>query len=201
MAYTSFPGPDETLFDLAWLHPEIYRSFEHGVFEAKTHFETKQIKYDGAAFSTFVRLHAKDYLSKRGLEAIDVEDVNLTGLSLRLDRYHIKMWKASEDGLPIPGKSEPKQAFYQQPLFTDGDSPEVLNLAVIWNTDASKNLSSIWLVCPKSGDEKSAEAHWNVRIPDPALAVQSSNSNPPTDDLPMVLKNTEDTKKKGNQRE
>src|SRR5262245_14701278 len=97
---------------------------------------------------------------------VHVEDVNLSGLSLRLDGYHIKMWKASEDGLPVPGKSEPKQAFYQQPLFTDGDRPEILHLAVIWNTDASRNLSSVWLVCPKFGDEKSAEEYWNIRIPD-----------------------------------
>lgn len=40
MKFPNVPGPDPTLADLAWLHPEIYRAFEHGVFEAKTHFET-----------------------------------------------------------------------------------------------------------------------------------------------------------------
>jgi hypothetical protein len=193
------PGPDETLAELAWLHPEIYRAFEHGVYEAKNHFETKQLKYDAAAFSTFVRLHGKDYLSKKGLEAVDVEDVNLTGLSLKLDAYHIKMWKASDDGLPVPGKSEPKQAFYEQSLFEDGECPEILNLAVIWNINASKDLSAVWLICPKHGDETSAEAYWNVRIPDPTLTVAPSNTTPPTDDLPIVPKDSkEDRKKKGN---
>jgi hypothetical protein len=201
MKYPTVPSPEATLADLAWLHPEIYRSFEHGVFEAKTHFETKQLKHDAAAFSTFVRLHAKDYLSKRGLEAVDVEDVNLTGLSLKLDGYHIKMWKASDDGLPTPGKSEPKQAFYQQPLFDDGDRPEVLNLAVIWNTNSSKNLSSVWLVCPKYGDEKFVEEYWNVRIPDPALTVSPRRTTPPPiHDLPIEPKGSEE-KKKGNQEE
>lgn len=201
MEFPKIPGPEETLAELSWLHPEIYCAFEHGIFEANSHFDTKQIKYDAAAFSTIVRLHVKDYLSKKGLNAVDVEDVNLTGLSLKLESYHIKMWKASDDGLPVP-KSEPKQVFYQQSLFEDGERPEVLHLAVIWNINSSKNLSAVWLICPKYGDENSTEDYWTTKIPDPALAVVTSDSTPPTDDLPIgPRKDSEIKKKKGNDEE
>jgi len=199
MDYPNVPGPAETLDALAWLHPELYRGIEYGVFEAKTHFQTKQISHDGAAFSTLVRLHAKNYYRNKGLDAVDVEQVNLTGLSLKLDGYHIKIWKASDSSLPVPGRSEPKQAFYQQRLnFEGGQRPDVIHLAIIWNVSKpAQELSAIWLVCPKDGNEKSAEDYWTVRIPDPALDIPlSATELPPTDDLPMGPKKSEDEKKK-----
>lgn len=184
---------------MAWLHPEIYRGIEYGVFEAKTHFQTKQINYDGAAFSTLVRLHAKNYYRTKGLDAVDVEDVNLTGLSLKLDDYYIKIWKATDSSLPVPGRSEPKQAFYQQKFnFEGGQRPQLIHLAVIWNvTKPAQEVSAIWLVCPKDGNEKSAEDYWTVRIPDPALGISSSGPDtPPSNDLPIGPKRSEDEKKK-----
>ena len=197
MKIPNVPGPKETLADLAWLHPEIYRAFEYGIFKAKNHFATENLEHEASAFSTLVRLHAKDYLRKKGLQAVEIEDVKLCGLSLKLDGYHIKMWKASDDGLPVPGKSEPKQEFYQQSLFNDGERPEVLNLAVIWNINSNKDLSAIWLICPKYGDENSAEEYWNARIPDPSLAVVSSDLTPQSEDLPIgPKKESEQVKKK-----
>jgi hypothetical protein len=129
------------------------------------------LEWDASAFSTIVRLHAKSYLRTKNLEAVEIEHVNLSGLSLRVPKYQIKMWKSEGSDLPVPGDSEPKQEFYQQPLFPKGtEQPNPLRLAVLWNIDWQKNLVAVWLVCPKSGDEKSAEAHWCVKIPDPALA-------------------------------
>ena len=128
-----------------------------------------------------VRLHAREYLKKKGLEAMEFQQVNLCGLSLQLEKYQIKVWKAADDGLPSPGHSEPKQEFYQQPLFpTDGERLLPLKLVVIWNLNSQKDLSALWLICPKYGDEKSAEAHWCVKIPDPSLTVQGSGSAPST---------------------
>jgi len=116
-------------------------------------------------------LHAKSYLKTKNLDAVEIEQVNLSGLSLRVPKYQIKMWKSEGSDLPVPGASEPKQEFYQQPLFPNGtEQPNPLRLAVLWNIDWQKNLAAVWLVCPKYGDEKSAEAHWCVKIPDPALA-------------------------------
>src|SRR5690349_3031449 len=90
------PGPEETISDLAWLHPDIYRAFEHGIFKARNHFDTEELQHDSSAFSTLVRLHAKNYLRKRGLEAVEIDEVSLCGLSLTLDKYVIRMWKSDD---------------------------------------------------------------------------------------------------------
>jgi hypothetical protein len=171
MALPHIPSPEKTLADLSWLHPELYRAFEHGVYKGKTHFEGESLDWDASAFSTIVRLHAKSYLKTKNLDAVEIEQVNLSGLSLRVPKYQIKMWKSEGSDLPVPGASEPKHEFYQQPLFPNGtEQPNPLRLAALWNIDRQKNLAAVWLVCPKYGDEKSAEAHWCVKIPDPALA-------------------------------
>src|SRR6266481_3571866 len=128
------PSPEKTLADFSWLHPEIYHAFEHGVFKGKTHFETEGLEWDASAFSTIVRLHAKAYLKTKNLEPVEIEHVNLSGLSLRVPKYQIKMWKSEGSDLPVPGDSEPKQEFYQQPLFPNGaEDPIPLRLAVLWN--------------------------------------------------------------------
>jgi len=190
MGLPHIPTPEQTLSDLAWLHPELYRAFEHGVFKGKTHFETENLEWDASAFTMIVRLHAKSYLKTKNLNAVEVERVNLAGLSLRVPKYLIKMWKSESAALPLPGDSEPKRGFYQQPLFKNGtEQPDPLRLAVLWNIDTLENLSAVWLVCPKNGDEKSAEAHWYVRIPDPALAVSSTIIEPVVvEDLPIQRK-------------
>ena len=171
MTLPRIPGPKETLRALRDLHPEIYGAFEHGVFKGRIHFESEGLEWDGSAFSTIVRLHAKSFLAAKNLDTVEIEHVNLSGLSLRLPKYHIKMWKSEGAELPAPGPSEPKQEFYQQWLFPNNEDGLLpLRLAVLWNIDSAKNLSAVWLVCPKYGDEKCAEAHWCIRIPDPAIS-------------------------------
>jgi hypothetical protein len=195
MGLPHIPSPEKTLADLNWLHPEIFRAFEHGVYKGKTHFEGEGLEWDASAFSTIVRLHAKSYLKTKNLEAVEIEQVNLSGLSLRVPKYQIKMWKAEGSDLPVPGASEPKQEFYQQPLFPNGtEQPNPLRLAVLWNVDWQKNLAAVWLVCPKYGDEKSAEAHWCVKIPDPALASAPVAAAPTVpSDLPIKRKDKKAT--------
>ena len=190
MGLPHIPAPEKTLTDLSWLHPEIYRAFEHGVYKGKTHFDGENLEWDASAFSTIVRLHAKSYLKTKNLDAVEIEHVNLSGLSLRVPKYQIKMWKSEGPELPVPGDSEPKQEFYQQPLFPDGtEQPNPLRLAVLWNIDWQKNLRAVWLVCPKYGDEKSAEAHWCVKIPDPTLAAAPTAPTPVVaGDLPIRRK-------------
>jgi hypothetical protein len=195
MGLPHIPTPEKTLADLSWLHPEIYRAFEHGVYKGKTHFDSENLEWDASAFSTIVRLHAKSYLKTKNLDAVEIEHVNLSGLSLRVPKYQIKMWKSEGSDLPVPGDSEPKQEFYQQPLFPNGTQQlNPLRLAVLWNIDWQKNLAAVWLVCPKYGDEKSAEAHWCVKIPDPALAsVPVVAAASVASDLPIKLKHEKAT--------
>jgi len=185
---SAIPSPDETLLELSWLHPEIHRAFEHGVFKAKAHFETEQLERDAFAFSTLIRLHAKHFLRGVNLEAVDIQRVNLVGLALKVGKYNIRIWKAEDSELPAAGDSTAKQAFYQQALAYDDDGEPIasLNLAVLWNLDGLHHLSSLWLVCPKYGDEKAAEAHWSIRIPDPILSAGAVISPRPPEDLEAI---------------
>jgi hypothetical protein len=186
MTFTTIPGPQETLDDLDWLHPEMFRALEYGGLKAKEYFDTESIAKEQSIFSGIVRLHARAYLQSRGIEAMEVERVTLCGLSLRVPKYAIKIWKTEDEGLPNAGTSTPKQMFYQQSLFSNGMEITELNLAVLWNQDPLSNLAALWLVCPKYGDERSAETYWTIRIPDPTLRVSSPapTENPP--DLPMT---------------
>ena len=188
MSFTTIPGPQETLDDLSWLHPEIFRALEYGALKAREYFEIESMDKEQSIFSGIVRLHARAYLQNRGIETMEVERVTLCGLSLRVPNYTIKIWKTEDDDLPVAGASTPKQMFYQQSLFSDGMGMEIaeLNLAVLWNQDPLNNLAAVWLVCPRYGDERSAEAYWTIRIPDPTLSVSmpAPPENPP--DLPMV---------------
>jgi hypothetical protein len=186
MTFTSIPDPQETLQALSWLHPEIYRAIDHGALKAKEYFDAEGIEKESSIFSGLVRLHAREYLRNIGIETVKIEQVNLCGLFLRIPSYAIKMWKSEDESLPVPGTSTPKQEFYQQPLFSDGTEIDELNLAVLWNLDSLDHLCAVWLACPKDGDEKSAEVHWTIRIPDPTLAVSAPapTDNPP--DLPMA---------------
>lgn len=188
MTLPRIPDPAETLDDLAMLLPTVYAALEHGVYEAREHFETKSLKPEASAFATLVRLHAKDYLVREGLDAIEVEDLNLCGLSLQLPKYWIKIWKSEDENLPALGASAPKRDFCQQPLFPGGEVPAPLHLAVLWNLDHSNNLFALWLVCPESADEKPATSHWRVQIPHPATTVHIRVREVVSDDLPMKLK-------------
>jgi hypothetical protein len=66
--------------ELESLFPHIIRALEHGLLEAREHFDTKSLDYDGSAFSTLVRLHARHYLRARQMDAegdMEMERINL----------------------------------------------------------------------------------------------------------------------------
>lgn len=182
------PNPSETMDELRDLVAIIYRSLEHGVYEAREHFEVKSLQPEASVFSTLVRLHAKDYLLREDPNAFLVEDINLCGLSLQLPNHWIKIWKSEDAELPLPGDSAPKQDFYQQSLFPEGSVPKPLHLAVLWNLDSLNNLSALWLVCPESGDENSATFHWRLQIPHPATIEVGTSQEAYSTDLPIKLK-------------
>lgn len=191
MSLSRIPSPEESLSDLANLLPTLYAALEHGVFEAKEHFQSRSLKHEPSAFSTLVRLHAKDHLLRQGVDAFEVEDVNLCGLSLQVPRYWIKIWKSEDDNPPAPGASATRKEFYQQPLFpVDGTSAEPVHLAVLWNLDNGNNLSAVWLTCPESADQKSTTCYWQVLIPHPATSVHVKIREAISPDLPMKLKMT-----------
>ena len=177
MSLPRVPSPEDTKARLAWLLPDIYRAFEHGVFKANNYFDAEGIDHEPFSFAALVRLHAKDYLKKKGHENLELERVMLCGLSLRTEEELIKIWKSDDSELPTPGTSVPKAAFYQQSFdfedrAADAEDNGVLRLVILWNLSSlRKNLEALWLVCPKSYDEKKPEAWWCTQIADPTSLV------------------------------
>lgn len=168
------PSPEKVFDELAWLLPEIYRALDIGTFEAKSHFDSKEIKRSNhqAGYSHLVRIHAKEYLQKMNIDAVDIEQLNLSGLSLKLEQYSMKIWKEctrTESGVPRPG-SEKQEDFCQQTMF-ESDGP--VKLIVLWNIDPLGNLHELKLACPKDTDNpENVECHWVKPISDPTLSIQ-----------------------------
>jgi hypothetical protein len=42
---------------------------------------------------------------------------------------------------------------------------------ILWDTDSTWQFSHLYLVAPKTGDERTAEAYWQVEIGHPAVAL------------------------------
>ena len=115
--------------------------------------------------SHLVRLHVKSGLVGYGF---DCRDIPNTGIFFTYGRYPIRILKADEGELPVPGHSRKRQDFYGQArsleLFprrtqqqTDGP-----NLVYLWDVNADYFVDSLKLICPKAGGgtRGSVETHW-----------------------------------------
>jgi hypothetical protein len=151
--------------DLENTVPHIIRGLEHGLMEARDHFETKSLKMDASAFSTITRLHAKHYLNSLRFDAeadVEMERVNLCGLWMKIGRYHLKIWKISGDDLT---KALQREASGQQlSLVDDKGIPIVLDLAIFWTADRNLHLGEIYLVHPKDAEPRNLDWVWSRRI-------------------------------------
>jgi hypothetical protein len=157
--------------DLESVFPHIVRALEHGLLEAQEHFESKLLDHDGSAFSTLVRLHARDYLRAREMEAegdLELERVNLCGLWMKIGRYHIKIWKISEDDLKKA--LERQHSGYQLALIDENGIPLVMELAVYWTADGDQ-VGQLHLVLPRYDDPRCFEWVWSMPIPQMAAVV------------------------------
>jgi hypothetical protein len=150
---------------------------EHGLLEALEYFDSKSLRVDASVFSAIVRLHAREYLRGRQLNAdaiesvdmkvesvnLKVESVNLCGLWLKIGRYHLKIWKISVHDLAKA--LERQNAVGQQLSLVDQDGiPIAMNLAVYWTADAAHKVGQLYLVQPKQDDPRCYEWAWSREI-------------------------------------
>lgn len=159
--------------DLELVFPHIIRALEHGLLEAREHFDIKSLPRDGSAFSTLVRLHARHYLRNRRIDAGDdvvMERVNLCGLWLKRGRYHLKIWKISDDDLRKALERQ-NSGGHQLPLLDANGIPFVLELAVFWTADELQ-VGQAYLVLPKNDDPRCFEWVWSMQIPQMADTVE-----------------------------
>jgi len=111
------PEPDRVIYDLQWVTPQFYQALEAGAVVARGFFDERGDEVEPYHFASTVRYVAKRSLSEAGLAVeFEVENLANNGLSLAYGPYNIRIRKADEDGLPVPGHSRVLQEFYQQSL-------------------------------------------------------------------------------------
>ena len=50
-------------------------------------------------------------------------------------------------------------------------APALRSLVILWDTDSTWQFSNLYLVAPKMGDERTAEAYWQIEIGHPAEGI------------------------------
>lgn len=198
MTMTS-PTKKEVARKLSPFLPEVYRAFEHAIFKSKTYFEVEEIRVEYSILSALVRLHVKEFLRNKGFDGVVFYDLALCGLSLKYGDFHIRMWKSSDNELPPPGQSEPRQCFcnqqYTLPFVDDGQQPDsVVNIAILWNLNRSYDFK-LWWVCPKRFNANSGEleVEWEpseIKDPTVQIVAEPRTSGRPAD-LPIKEKEKE----------
>lgn len=176
MTFTTVPSAAQTVSELNTTLELVYAALKHGVSKAKDHFRKSGIGVDQEkqAFSSIVRLHAKQFLKKRNLESAELEQANLCGIWLRVGPYHLKVWRISDEDLEkaqIPASD----LFEQFQFVQDGEPVGLIQLRTYWQLADSGNLS-LYLAYPKYEDPKSTECVWLVSVPKPT--GKSPNKTP-----------------------
>jgi hypothetical protein len=165
-------NPAQATADLEPILPEIIRALEHGLQEARAYFDSTSVRFDAAAFAVLVRLHAREYLRKKSLDAsdIEVEQVSLCGLWLKLGKYQIKIWKIGASDLRKGLQSEAYEAA-QTELFQDDAPLRGFGLAIFWMADELRHLGEVFLVHQLRDDPRCFEWIWSKAVPHPVERV------------------------------
>ena len=168
----NFPSRDIVRADVGPLLPVLRQLLDDAAGKARGYPQENLQRRDLCFMSHLVRLHVKFGLG--GL-SFDCRDIPNTGIFFTYDKYPIRILKADEGELPVPGQSRKRQDFYGQAhsleLFpretqrqTDGP-----NLIYLWDVNEDYFVDSLKLTCPKAGGETrgSVETHWTDVILSP----------------------------------
>jgi hypothetical protein len=140
-----------------------------------------------------VRYEVKQYLAAHGEEieeGFQQADLANNGLWVKVGDDHVRILKADEGGVPAPGDSKARQAYFRQELLPGivGDAPATQsgrNFLIIWDVDENYTLTGLRLAYPKSGTASSVEVEWIIDIPHPAEAITQVPAVQPVEDLPI----------------
>ena len=189
--FTCETDPDLIVSDLEPLLFAVYEAFEAALPHVEQLIEREGFERTPALFSHLVRCKAKAYL--QGFDCRDedppqIEQVMLDGLALEYRGLHFRILK----GAVLPAaQSTQRQRFYQQelPIWSpDMPAPVLRSLVILWDTDSTWQFSHLYLAAPKTGDERTAEAYWQVEIRHPAEGIVAPPPSParPAGDLDNV---------------
>lgn len=197
------PAPDNpgaaALDRFASLTKLLYEAFEIAIPEVRAWFENRNEPVNPWLFSTWTRYLVKTFLTKHGQTAEEEEirlgNVANIGLWLRVGDEQVRIWKAVHGGIPTPGSSEIRVAYYcQEPLpGFDRDSvadPTPHNYIIAWDVDEKYSFNGLLLALPRSATATSIELMWPVvSVPHPAVTIlpDSSAVVRSAEDLPIGI--------------
>ena len=173
--FTCETDPDLIVSDLEPLLFAVYEAFEIATPHVEQVIEREGFERTPALFSHLVRCKAKAHLRAFDCRADEdqpqIEQVMLDGLALEYRGLRFRILKGSV--LPT-AQSTQRQRFYQQelPIWSpDMPAPTLRSLVLLWDTDTTWQFSHLYLAAPKTGDERTAEAYWQVEIRHPAEGI------------------------------
>jgi hypothetical protein len=183
--FTCETDPESVVCALEPLLSAVYEAFEVVLPEVEQLIEREGIERTAAIFNHLVRCKAKVRLRSfdchdedNGTSPLQIEQVMLDGLALEYRGLRFRILKGSV--LPTAQSSQ-RQRFYQQelPIWSpDMPAPTLRTLVVLWDTDSTWQFSRLYLVAPKSGDARTAEAYWQWEIKHPAEGIAPPPSGP-----------------------
>lgn len=162
---TNFPSREIVRTDVDPLLPLLRRLLDDAAGKARDYPQMNLERRDLCFMSHLVRLHVKSELVGLGF---DCRDIANTGLFFTYQKYPVRILKADEGELPLPGQSRKMHDYYGQErsleLFpretqqqTDGP-----NLIYLWDVNGDYFVDRLKLICPKAGGDtrSSIEIHW-----------------------------------------
>jgi hypothetical protein len=172
---TNPPDPSRVLADLEPIASALYEAVEVGAGEARAFFARRNEPVEPFHFASTVRYVAKGILTEAGVTSeIALDDLANNGLSFRYGGYNVRVRKADDGRVPVPGGSRTLQLFYQQNFGLLDSTGDTTNLIVLWDVVRPQFVPVEHLVvaCPRSGGrlQDSVSVHWQVALPNPAYS-------------------------------
>ncbi len=168
----NFPSREIVRAEVDPLLPILRQLLDDAAGKARGYPQENLKRRDLCFMSHMVRLHVKSGLAGLGF---DCRDIPNTGLFFTYGKYPVKIFKADEGELPVPGQSRKTQDYYGQEhslqLFpqetqqqTDGP-----NLIYLWDVNDDYFVDSLKLICPKAGGgtRGSVAIHWEDTLLSP----------------------------------
>jgi hypothetical protein len=188
--FTCETDPELVVSALEPLLFAVYEAFEVALPEVEQLIEREGIERTSAIFTHLVRCKAKARLcafdcqeENYGATSLQIEQVMLDGLALE---YHGLRFRILKGAVLPTAQSVQRQRFYQQelPLWSpDMPAPTLRTLVILWDTDSTSQFSRLYLVAPKNGDARTAEAYWQCEIKHPAEGIAPPPSGPTGPDI------------------
>lgn len=181
------PNSNDEMRLLAPLTRVLFASFDRNTERACHFFESASKSINPYLYPELVRYWVREDLKEHYKVVGDIicEDITKNGISVVFGGRRIRIWKAKEDELPAPGRSQVKKAFLGQQLSFYISNEGVLkqienNLAILWVVDSRRRLDKLFLALPESVEDDwvPAKAHWIDPIPNPFLSDDTSPNQP-----------------------